>query len=84
MCKTHGFPCSIRLVCLDFLFVQFLAVYLAPCDDNVGKDDGDEEANVGHRGEGKLTGAGVGDGQGGLEVSGGGIVGCVVPSCGEK
>ena len=48
------------LILFYFLVCNFLAVYLAPSVDNVGKDERNEETDNCHCTEGELTAATVG------------------------
>ena len=58
---------------------QLLLVKRIPGIDNVGQHEGNEQADDGHRAQGELTAAGVGNGQRRLQIGSRGIVGRVVP-----
>lgn len=64
----------------DVVAVYLSAVDFAPGMDDVDEDKGDEQADDGHGAEGEFAAAGVGYGEGGLQVGIGGVVGRVVPA----
>ncbi len=79
--------CMCLLICLAFgylLMINGLAIDGSPRIDDVGEDKGDEQADPGHGAEGKLAGAGIGQGERRLQVGIGGIVGSVVPTDAEE
>ena len=59
---------SVGVVVLDLVLVELLGIDGAPGVDDVGQDEGHEQRDIEHRGERKLAGAGVLDGQRRLEV----------------
>ena len=52
----------IRMTVGNFLAVYLFLVDGIPGIDDVGQDEGDEQADHGHGAQRELTGAGVGDG----------------------
>ena len=73
-----------KLICLVggyFLLVELLLVDGIPRIDNVGDDEGNEDADHSHYAECELAAATVDNGERALEVGVGWIVGGVVESC---
>ena len=63
---------------VHFLRGDFAAVDAAPRVEDVGQDEGNEQGDVGHDPEREQAGAAVGQGEGALQVAGGGVVGRIV------
>ena len=74
----------IRMTVGDLLAVYLFLVDGIPGIDDVGQDEGDEQADDGHGAQRELTGAGVGDGQRRLQVGSRGVVGRTVPAGTEQ